>query len=93
MCLLGANNWKTNNYNNTTQWRRPNIPNLADPNAMDLSPGRVVWLKQKIMTREETAIKQGQEDKGPLHQQDKGKSSNVSIVTNQVTLKEIVDSP
>jgi hypothetical protein len=36
----GFNNWKGNNYNgNTNQWCRPNIPNLPDPNAMDLSPG------------------------------------------------------
>jgi hypothetical protein len=32
------NNWKGNN--NASRWRRPNIPNLPDPNAMDLSPGR-----------------------------------------------------
>jgi hypothetical protein len=37
----GVNNWKGNNYNNNAnRWRRPNIPNLLDPNAMDLSPGR-----------------------------------------------------
>jgi hypothetical protein len=37
----GANSWKGNNYNNNAnRWRRPNIPNLPDPNAMDLSPGR-----------------------------------------------------
>jgi hypothetical protein len=35
------NNWKGNSYNNNAnRWRRPNIPNLTDPNAMDLSPGR-----------------------------------------------------
>jgi hypothetical protein len=37
----GASSWKGNNYNNANRWRRPNIPNLPDPNAMDLSPGRV----------------------------------------------------
>jgi hypothetical protein len=36
----GTNNGKPNNYNNN-RWRRPYIPNLTDPNAMDLSPGRV----------------------------------------------------
>jgi hypothetical protein len=37
----GGSNWKGNNYNNNAnRWRRPNIPNLPDPNAMDLSPGR-----------------------------------------------------
>jgi hypothetical protein len=34
-----SNNWKANNYN-TNCWRRPSIPNLPDPNAMDLLPGR-----------------------------------------------------
>jgi hypothetical protein len=38
--LAGPNNWKANNYNNSNRWRQPNIPNLPDPNAMDLSPGR-----------------------------------------------------
>jgi hypothetical protein len=38
--LTGVNTWKANNYNNANQWCRPNIPNLPDPNAMDLSPGR-----------------------------------------------------
>jgi hypothetical protein len=36
--------WKSNNYNNNAnRWRQQdeaNIPNLPDPNAMDLSPGR-----------------------------------------------------
>jgi hypothetical protein len=36
----GPSNWKANNYNNANRWRQPNIPNLTDPNAMDLSPGR-----------------------------------------------------
>jgi hypothetical protein len=35
----GFNTWKSNN-NNANRWRRPNIPNLPDPNTMDLSPGR-----------------------------------------------------
>jgi hypothetical protein len=35
----GVNHWKTANYNNTC-WHRPNIPNLPDPNTMDLLPGR-----------------------------------------------------
>jgi hypothetical protein len=34
----GFSNWKPNNNNN--RWHRPNMPNLPDPNAMDLSPGR-----------------------------------------------------
>jgi hypothetical protein len=34
------NNWKANNYNNANRWCQPNILNLPDPNAMDLSPGR-----------------------------------------------------
>jgi hypothetical protein len=39
--MIGVNSWKGNNYsNNITRWRRPNIPNLPDPNTMDLSPGR-----------------------------------------------------
>jgi hypothetical protein len=33
----GFNNWKSNN----NKWQGPNIPNLPDPNAMDLSPGRI----------------------------------------------------
>jgi hypothetical protein len=33
----GFNSWKGNN---TNRWCQPNIPNLPDPNAMDLSPGR-----------------------------------------------------
>jgi hypothetical protein len=47
----GANNWKTSNYNNN-HWRRPNILNLPDPNTMDLSPGRAVWLNQNTTNRE-----------------------------------------
>jgi hypothetical protein len=35
----GTSQWKGNNYN-ANRWRRPNFPNLPDPNAMDLSPGR-----------------------------------------------------
>jgi hypothetical protein len=37
---MGVNTWKANNYNNANRWHRPNIPNLTDPNTMDLSPGR-----------------------------------------------------
>jgi hypothetical protein len=36
----GFNSWRPNNNNNNNRWHRPNIPNLLDPNAMDLSPGR-----------------------------------------------------
>jgi hypothetical protein len=49
------------------------------------------WLRRKITSREGTAINPQKE--GLVHQQDKGKSLNVSIVTSWVTLKEIVDSP
>jgi hypothetical protein len=38
--MMGFNGWKMGNYNNANRWCRPNIPNLPDPNTMDLSPGR-----------------------------------------------------
>jgi hypothetical protein len=34
------NAWENNTSNNANRWCRPNILNLPDPNAMDLSPGR-----------------------------------------------------
>jgi hypothetical protein len=51
----GVNNWKGNNYNNNAnRWRRPNIPNLPDPNAMDLSPGKsTVGSGRRLRTRKE----------------------------------------
>jgi hypothetical protein len=52
------------------------------------------WLKQKTTNQEETATNPKKErNEGRVRQQGKGKSLHVSIVANQVTLKEIVDSP
>jgi hypothetical protein len=52
----GFSNWKANNYNNANRWCRPNIPNLTDPNAMDLSPGRARLVQQKITNQGGIAI-------------------------------------
>jgi hypothetical protein len=52
------------------------------------------WLKQKTTSQEKIVIDLGKERIEELvHQRDQGKSLNALIVTNQVTLKEIVDSP
>jgi hypothetical protein len=91
----GVNNWKGNNYNNNAnRWRRPNIPNLPDPNAMDLSPGRARLAQAEDYEPGRNRYHPRKEqDEDWLRQEDKGKSLNVSIVTSQVTLKETVDSP
>jgi hypothetical protein len=90
----GINNWKGNSYNNANRWRRPNIPNLPDPNVMDLSPGRarIAQAEDYEPGRNRYQPSEGGE-RGTVRQEDKGKSLNVSIVTNRVTLKEIVGSP
>jgi hypothetical protein len=72
----------------STQYPEP----PADPNAMDLSPGRV-WLAQAEdyePGRKSISTTRRKHEDSP--QWDKGKSSLVSIVANRVTLKEIVDS-
>jgi hypothetical protein len=49
----GGQQLEGNNYNNNAnRWRRPNIPNLPDPNAMDLSPGRArIGTGRRLRTR------------------------------------------
>jgi hypothetical protein len=88
-------NWKGNNYNNANRWRRPNIPNLPDPNAMDLSPGRARLAQAEDYEPGKNRY-QPPEGVGPRDwhaSRTKESPQMLSIVTNQVTLKEIVDSP
>jgi hypothetical protein len=82
------NGWKMANNN---RWRCPNMPNLPDPNAMDLSPGRARLAQAEDYKPRGNRYQHQREHEGSSVGQ--GKSSPVSIVASQVTLKEIVDSP